>query len=72
MTSATYTTRDGDLLDEVVWRYYGRQDTGLVERVLESNRGLADYGPALPPGLTINLPAVAEERQPAQRVQLFS
>lgn len=71
MSTATYTSRDGDLLDEIVWRYYGRQDNQLVERVLEANRGLADYGPALPPGLTILFPA-APEPQPATRLQLFS
>jgi phage tail protein X len=71
MSSATYTTRDGDILDEVVWRYYGRQDAGIVEAVLEANRGLADYGPTLPPGLAITFPA-APDPQPAQRLQLFS
>ena len=69
--AATYTTREGDNLDHVVWRYYGRQDNGLVESVLESNRGLADYGPELPAGLTITMPA-APAPQPAQRLQLFS
>jgi phage tail protein X len=66
-----YTTRENDVLDEVVWRYYGRQDSGLVETVLEANRGLADYGPELPAGLEIVMPA-APAPQPAQRLQLFS
>lgn len=69
--AATYTTRENDVLDEVVWRYYGRQDNGLVEAVLEANRGLTDSGPLLPAGLTITLPD-APTSQPTQRLQLFS
>ena len=69
--AATYETRTGDVLDHVVWRYYGRQDNGLVEAVLEANRGLADYGPELPAGLSITLPD-APVPAPAQPLQLFS
>jgi phage tail protein X len=68
---ATYTTRENDVLDEIVWRYYGSQDNGLLESVLEANRGLADYGPQLPTGLTITMPD-APTPEPAQRLQLFS
>lgn len=68
---ATYTTRENDVLDEIVWRYYGRQDNGLVESVLEANRGLADYGPQLPPEITITLPD-APQPEPSKRLQLFS
>jgi phage tail protein X len=69
--AATYETRENDVLDEVVWRYYGSQDNKLVEVVLEANRGLADYGPQLPSGLLITLPD-APTPEPAQRLQLFS
>lgn len=57
-----YLTRQNDILDDVVHRYYGDTDRLIVERVLEANRGiaLADYGPVLPAGLTITLP----EREP--------
>ena len=68
---ATYTTRENDVLDEIVWRYYGAQDNGLLEAVLEANRGLADYGQELPTGLTITLPD-APTPEPSQRLQLFS
>lgn len=69
--AATYQTRTGDVLDEVVHRFYGRQDNGLVELVLEANRGLADNGPVLPAGLSINLPD-APTPEPTDRLQLFS
>ena len=68
---AIYQTRTGDVLDDVVNRFYGRQDNRLVELVLEANRDLAEQGPTLPAGLTIIFPdlPVAE---PTERVQLFS
>ena len=56
-----YLTRQNDLLDDVVFRYYGDTDRRIVEDVLEANRGIADYVPELPAGLTITLP----ERAPA-------
>lgn len=69
--AATYTTRENDVLDEIVWRYYGRQDNGLVEAVLEANRNIADAGPIMPAGLTLTMPP-APPPKPAQRLQLFS
>lgn len=62
--TATYQTKDGDVLDDVVSRYYGDTANGIVELVLEANRGLADLGPVLPAGVSITLPdrpAVATE-----------
>ena len=53
----TYTTRQDDMLDDIVSRYYGETANGLVEKVLEANSGLAAYGPVLPAGLEITLPA---------------
>jgi len=54
-----YRTRDGDTLDWIVWRVYGRQDGRIVERVLADNRHLADQGPILPAGLVISLPEIS-------------
>lgn len=53
-----YLTRQNDVLDDVVFRYYGDTDRRIVETVLEANRGLglADFGPLLPAGLLITLP----------------
>jgi len=58
-----YRSKDGDTVDLIVWRYYGRQNNLIVERVLEENPGLADHGPSLPAGLRIALPEIAEEQQ---------
>ena len=54
----TYRTRDGDVLDAICWRHYG--SVTAVAAVLEANRELAGYGPALPAGVLIELPPLAE------------
>lgn len=53
---ATYTTKQNDVLDDVVARFYGDTKNRIVEIVLEANRGLADLGPVLPAGVIITLP----------------
>ncbi len=47
-------TRDGDVLDDLVWRHYGRND--LIAAVLESNPHLAQLSPVMEAGLVIELP----------------
>jgi phage tail protein X len=56
---AQYLTREGDMLDRICWKFYGRQ-SGAVEVVLEANPHLADQGPLLPAGIVIELPVLAE------------
>lgn len=65
-----YRTKDGDTVELVAWNFYGRQDNRIVERVLEANYGLADYGPVLSAGLLISLPDIAET-QTSQGVKLW-
>jgi phage tail protein X len=55
---ATYTTKAGETVDYITWKYYGRQDNRAVEQVLAANPGLADYGTELPPGVNIELPTL--------------
>jgi len=58
-----YRSKEGDTVDLIAWRYYGRQNDLIVERLLEANPGLADYGPELPAGLRIALPEIDDEQQ---------
>ena len=55
LVGVRYRTRDGDSLDAVCWRHYGRQ-AGAVEAVLEANPGLSEVGPVLPAGFVLGLP----------------
>lgn len=57
--AAIYTTKDGETLDYIAWKYYGATDNRVVEQVLEANAGLADHGPILPAALRITLPDIA-------------
>lgn len=52
---ATYTTKQGDMLDAIAWRHYGYHE-GTVEAILAANYGLAGEPPVLPLGLVIVLP----------------
>lgn len=60
-----YHSRQNDILDDVVFRYYGDTDRGIVEDVLEANRAisLGDYPPELPEGVLIELPDRAAEAE---------
>jgi phage tail protein X len=51
-----YLTKQNDILDDIVFRYYGDTTGGIVEQVLEANQGIAERGPLLPQGVTVNLP----------------
>lgn len=66
-----YRSKSGDTIDRIVWQYYGRQDTGLVEYVLAENPGIADQGAELPDGLRIALPD-APARQDEGAVRLWT
>ena len=50
-----YICRDGDMLDAICFRHYGRV-TGTVEAVLEANPGLAQLGPVYVATTKIVLP----------------
>ena len=57
-----YRTKQGDVLDAVVFKYYDGQ-TGALEQVLEANRGLVKHGPILPAGLAVVLPDLPKSNQ---------
>jgi phage tail protein X len=47
-------TRDGNVLDDLIWQHYGRSD--VLAAVLEANPTLAMLPPVLSAGLVIELP----------------
>lgn len=49
-----YRTVDGDMVDLIAWRHYGRE--AAMADILDANPGLAARGPVLPAGVEIELP----------------
>lgn len=49
-----YLTRDGDMLDAICYKHYGRESAAV--EVMEANPGLADAGTVLTAGIIIELP----------------
>lgn len=69
--ASIYTTQDGDVLDQIAWRHYGREWGGTTEGLLDPNPSALDPA-ALPGGIAITLPAVAPTPPPrVPRVRLF-
>jgi phage tail protein X len=66
----TYVTKDGDVLDAICWKYYG-STTGVVEKVLEANRHLAELGSIFAAGVKIILPDLTQEEE-TESVKLWS
>ena len=54
LPAGAYFTTDGDVLDEICWRRYGRENA--VPAVLAANPRLADASPVLPAGVLVVLP----------------
>ena len=64
-----YTTNDGESLDYICWRHYGRT-ASVVERVLTANRHLCEFGAVLPAGVQIELPVIDEPKD-KQKIKLW-
>ena len=64
-----YRTREGDVLDEICWRYYGSESA--VKAVLEANPRLADLGAVLPSGVLLELPDIPRPDRRIDTVRLW-
>ena len=69
--SQNYLTRDGDVLDQICFEYYGNT-IGMVEAVLAANPHLADLGPIYQVGTTITLPDLADPPKTATVIKLWN
>jgi phage tail protein X len=63
--------QQGDTVDALCWRAYGRT-AGMVEQVLATNPGLADYGATLPHGTLVELPDAAPLAERKEQIQLWT
>lgn len=64
-----YTTKDGDVLDDICYRFYGHLE-GTVEKVLKNNDFLGFEAPVLTAGLKIQLPEI-NDRKSVEAVRLW-
>ena len=56
-----YRSKDGDMIDKICHDYYG--SISPLAELMTANPSIADYGPVLPSGVVINLPAVVTPAQ---------
>ena len=59
--SIQYKTREGDILDDLCYRIYGKQVPGQIEAVLLANQNLADIALTLPAGVIITFPDLSTQ-----------
>ena len=59
-----------DTVDQICWREYGRS-SGIVEKVLEANPKLAEFGAFIPMGTVVVLPDIQTPQQTKQTIQLW-
>lgn len=70
MAALTVTARQGERLDQLVWRAIGG-GPAAVEAVLAANRGIAGLGPVLPEGHAVLIPETPPAAQRVDLVQLW-
>lgn len=64
-----YTSKDGETLDYIVWKHYGKT-AGILEKVLVQNRHLAGYDAVLPAGIQITLPDIVQDTN-KQKIKMW-
>ena len=70
MSSIIYTTKDGDVLDQICQEYYGAT-SGVVEQVLEANRHVELEPDTLNAGTKITLPEITTNQE-TETVKLWT
>lgn len=70
MRSKKVITQQGETVDALCWRHYGRT-AGTVESVLEANAGLAERGVVLPMVISVTLPVLTGAERHKPLIQLF-
>ena len=68
--SIIYTTRDGDVLDQICQNYYG-STVKIVEQVLEVNPHLSELEAVFDAGVKITLPEIIIQKE-SEIVKLWS
>lgn len=64
----TYTTKENDALDWIVWKHYGT--TSVLEEVMKANPDITNE--KIQAGTTINLPYIDTTIKPEKEIKLWS
>ena len=67
----TYSTREGDVLDEIVWRHYGVTNSAMLRQVFAANPTLAEQPAVMPAGVSIVLPDIEQPAEETAGVSLW-
>lgn len=62
-------TQENMTLDLLLWRRFGVEVRGSVEKTLEANQDLAELGPYLPVGLSVEIEVQTVKAEPVVRIQ---
>ena len=68
--SIIYTTKDGDVLDQICQNYYGKTSK-IVEQVIEAYPQTTELEPVFEAGIKITLPDIIEEKE-SETVKLWT
>ena len=68
--SIIYTTKDGDILDQICQNYYGKTSK-IVEQVIETNPHIVELDNTFEAGIKITLPDITQEKE-SETVKLWS
>ena len=68
--SIIYTTKDGDVLDQICQNYYGKTSK-IVEQVIEVNPHIAELEAVFEAGIKITLSDIIQEKE-SETVKLWS
>ena len=67
----TVRSVEGDTVDLILHRRFGRTDEALVRLVLEANPGVPALGPVLPLGTVLHIPDAAPAATTRATVRLW-
>jgi len=73
MAERTHRAKDGEMIDLIALRHYGRERAGNLEAILEANygRGLASQPPKLSAGVIFTLPDEPAESTAVPTIALW-
>lgn len=66
-----YRTKDGDVIDDICFAFYGDADNSIVDAVVVLNPHIAAYDDVMPAGVLIELPTKAPKNLTPEPLERF-